>query len=82
MTMTSICFCAFLGNVKGLSKPYAINLYLRLLEPKAIAHILRFCTYVGTTLPGAADHCFGDFSDFISPKPKTLNEILTRFPHG
>ena len=74
---------SFCCNVKGYERPHFVNIYMRLMEPKAFGHVLRFFTFVGTTLPGAADHCFGDFHEFESPKPTTLTEVFfTRWPHG
>ena len=44
-----------------------------------MGHFLRFCTYIVTTMPGSAEHCFGDFDGLNPPKPKTITEVFTRF---
>ena len=79
-TMTCMGFFAFFGNVDGRVKPHFFNMATRFSEMLAIGHTLRFCTYIGTTLPGSADHCFGDFRGMDPPKPTTLREVFfTRF---
>ena len=79
-------FAAFRGNKKGSVKPYAVNMGLRFTEMMALGHTLRFMTYIATTLPGAADHCFGDYDFFHevwpSGKPTNAQEVWSRVPIG
>jgi PAP2 superfamily C-terminal len=61
-------------------KPYFINMFRRFVSILAAGHTLRFLSYIGTSLPGAADHCMpGMVESLTPPKPTTLAEILTRY---
>ena len=78
-TMFFMGLGSFCGNVEGSSKPHFINMFRRFSEMQALGHILRFFTYISTTMPGSAEHCFGEFEGMHPPKPKTLDEVFTRF---
>ena len=55
---------------------YVINVVTRLLSVVAIGTILRFFTYMSTTLPGSANHCLNSNPNIEYDRPKTINDIL------
>lgn len=57
------------------NKPYITNVVRRFLAMFAIAHTLRFITYIGTTLPGSSMSCLNTDG---SEAPKTIMECFTR----
>lgn len=61
-------------------KPYFINMFRRFVSTLAIGHTLRFASYIGTSLPGAADHCMpGSVENLSPPRPTSAYEVFTRY---
>ena len=62
------------------SKPvcYVVNIWRRWGMMIAMGNILRFLTYISTTLPGSAAHCLPSNSNIENDQPKTLYNILFR----
>jgi hypothetical protein len=56
------------------SKPvcYVVNIWRRWGMMIAMGNILRFLTYISTTLPGSAAHCLPSNSNIANDQPKTL----------
>jgi hypothetical protein len=55
---------------------YITNVVTRLLSVVAIGTILRFFTYMSTTLPGSANHCLDSNPNVEHDRPKTIGDIL------
>jgi hypothetical protein len=55
---------------------YVTNVVTRLLSVVAIGTILRFFTYMSTTLPGSANHCLDTNPNVEHDRPKTLHDVL------
>lgn len=61
-------------------KPYFVNMFRRFATTLAIGHTLRFASYIGTSLPGAADHCMlGSVEKLTPPRPTSAYEVFTRY---
>ena len=61
--ITLFFLLSLVGNVPGRTKPHFMNMFRRCFEMQAIGHTLRFFTYISTTMPGSADHCFGNMDE-------------------
>ena len=65
-------------NKRGSERPHTINMALRMYEIMSLGSMMRFTVYVGTTLPGANDSCFGPWANYSCPKPQTFADVWTR----
>ena len=62
---------------KGNQTPYAVNMLRRVLAMLAFGHCLRFCTYIGTSMPGTTERCLpGHLDEMDPPQPKTMKEVF------
>ena len=75
---TAIILASLFGNTPGRTKPHLVNMTRRILEMITLGSVLRFITFIFTTLPGAGDHCLEDIDSIQPPKPTTITEIFTR----
>ena len=57
LQVTCLIACALSFLPRSCPAPYAVNIIRRWGMMEAMGSILRFFTYISTTLPGAADHC-------------------------
>ena len=78
VTLILSSLTSLFGNEKGKVKPHATNILIRYYIIYTIGHIIRFTMFVGTTLPGSADHCLGSRPGMVSTQPTTMFEIFTR----
>lgn len=71
---------ATLHDSERANKPYVVNMFRRFVCVLALGHALRFVSYIGTSLPGAADHCMPENVVLIQPpQPKTVADVFTRY---
>jgi len=76
LTMVLVVICARSFVVESAKEVYVVNVVTRLLSVVAIGTILRFFTYMSTTLPGSANHCLESNPNIEHDRPKTINEIF------
>jgi len=68
----------FLPQGKSQAKSYVVNIWRRWGMMIAMGNILRFLTYITTTLPGSAAHCLPSNINIANDQPKTLYNIFFR----
>jgi len=76
LTMVLVVICIRSFVFENAKEVYVINVVTRLLSVVAIGTILRFFTYISTTLPGSANHCLESNPNIEHDRPKTIHEIL------
>jgi len=76
LTMVLVVICIPSLIFEHAKEVYVINVVTRLLSVVAIGTILRFFTYMSTTLPGSANHCLDSNPNIEHDRLKTINEIL------
>ena len=76
LTMVLVVICIRSLIFEHAKEVCVINVITRLLSVVAIGIILRFFTYMSTTLPGSANHCLDSNPNIEHDRPKTINEIL------
>lgn len=69
---------SFVPQRRCLPAPYVINIWRRWGMMIAMGNILRFLTYISTTLPGSAAHCLPSNAHIVNDQPKTLKNIFFR----
>jgi len=69
---------SFVPQRRCLPAPYVINIWRRWGMMIAMGNILRFLTYISTTLPGSASHCLPSNANIVNDQPKTLKNIFFR----
>lgn len=81
LLITALSLATFIPPpTNSAPKPYFINMFRRFVCVLGAGHTLRFVSYIGTSLPGAADHCMPGMVEAITPvKPTTAHEIFTRY---
>lgn len=76
VTCILACLASFFPHHK--KRVYAVNIIRRWGMMEAMGSVLRFFTYISTSIPGAADHCVPSRNAYIArDQPKTVYEILT-----
>ena len=72
------CAASFVPRSAQSKAPgFAINIVRRWGMMEAMGTVLRFFTYISTTLPGAADHCLPSKNPNIErDQPKTVHDIF------
>ena len=76
VTCILACLASFFPHHK--KRVYAVNIIRRWGMMEAMGSVLRFFTYISTSIPGAADHCVPSMNVYITHnQPKTVYEILT-----
>lgn len=68
----------FVPQRRSLPAPYIVNIWRRWGIMIAMGNILRFLTYISTTLPGSAAHCLPSNANMLNDQPKTLQNIFLR----
>ena len=77
LQLTCLTACALSFLPRSTPAPYAVNIIRRWGMMEAMGSVLRFLTYISTTLPGAADHCLPSKNPHIArDQPKTLADIF------
>ena len=79
-TLQVTCILACLASFvpRQTNTAYAVNIIRRWGMTQAMGSVLRFFTYISTSIPGAADHCVASRNAYITrDQPKSVYEILT-----
>jgi len=76
LTTVLVVICARSFIFDNAKEVYTVNVITRLLSVVAIGTMLRFFTYMSTTLPGSANHCLDSNPNIEHDRPKTVNEIF------
>lgn len=83
LQITCLGACALSFYPRSTPAPYAVNIIRRWGMVDALGSILRFFTYISTTLPGAADHCVPSKNPHIErDQPKTFSDIFLHAQSG
>ena len=69
---------SFVPRRNSLPAPYVVNIWRRCGMMIVMGNILRFLTYISTTLPGSAKHCLPSNPTIDKDQPKTISDILLR----
>lgn len=73
-----MCVASFVP--RSIPGPFATNIVRRWGVMVAMGSVLRFFTYISTSLPGAADHCVPSKNlNILQDQPKTLSDIFLMF---
>lgn len=77
LQITCVATCVLTFAPIAPKAPFAVNILRRWGAVEAIGTLLRFVTYISTSVPGAADHCLlSKNPDLQQNQPKTLRDIL------
>ena len=79
-TLQATCILACLASFvpRHTNTAYAVNIIRRWGMMQAMGSVLRFFTYMSTSIPGAADHCVASMNaHIVRDQPKSVYEILT-----
>jgi len=79
LTFLLIILCIRSFFIKEARAVYTVNVVKRLLSVIAIGTILRFFTFMSTTLPGSANHCLIGNLNVENDRPKTIQDIFLTF---
>lgn len=75
--MGLLFFLPILTETPHKNRMSTVSIGLRVMIILTFGHCLRFITYIGTTLPGQAEHCLAD-SPLFNP-PSSIFEVFFRF---
>ena len=79
IVLFSACFMCFVPRHRSRSAAYVVNIWRRWGMMIGMGNILRFLTYISTTLPGSAAHCLPSNLNIVKDQPKTISDILFRY---
>jgi hypothetical protein len=77
-TLLSASFMSFVPRRNSPPAPYVVNIWRRCGMMVGMGNILRFLTYISTTLPGSAKHCLPSNPNIDKDQPRTISNILFR----
>jgi hypothetical protein len=78
IVLFSACFMCFVPRHRSRPAAYIVNIWRRWGMMIAMGNILRFLTYISTTLPGSASHCLPSNPNLARDQPKNVHDILFR----
>jgi hypothetical protein len=77
IALLSASFMCFVPR-RRCPAPFVVNIWRRCAMMVAMGNILRFITYISTTLPGSAEHCLPSNPNIGKDQPKTVRDVLLR----